>query len=527
MIVEDEGITALGIATSLEEMGYTVVSTVLTGEDAVKKAEEERPDLILMDIALSGEIDGIEAAGRMRSRLNIPVVYVTAHSEDNIFERAKTTDPFGYIVKPFDDRELRIAVEMALYKHNTEEELRKYRDHLKELVEERTSELRTINEELETEIAGRVKVEAEIRKANEFLENIFTNVHVLIAYLDADFNFIRVNRKYAEADEREPDFYVGKNHFDLFPNEENEAIFRRVAQTGEPYFAQAKPFSYVHNPERGTSFWDWSLKPVFDAKGNVSGLILSLMDVTENITMYGELMRADHLTSIGKLAAGVAHEINNPINGIINYAQILANKSPADSSEKNIAMQIIKESDRIATIVRSLLSFARDNKGKRSPVYVDEILTDTLSLVEAQLKKYCIGLHVNIPSDIPPLFANKQQIEQVFLNIISNALYALNERYPLDEKDKILEIRGEENTAGGSAFVRLTFKDRGTGVPPEIIDKLINPFFTTKPEDSGTGLGLSISHGIIVDHGGRLSIKSVEGDSTSVIIDLPLYKKAN
>lgn len=525
MIVEDEGITAFGMAASLEEMGYTVVSTVLTGEEAVRKAEGEKPDLILMDINLSGKMDGIEAACQMRSRLNIPVVYITAHSEDTIFQRAKDTNPFGYIVKPFDDRELRIAIEMALYKHKTDKELRKYRDHLMELVEERTAELRNINEELEQEIAERMKVEAEIRKANELLENIFSNVHVLIAYMDADFNFIRVNRKYAEADEREPGFYVGKNHFDLFPNEENEAIFRRVVQTGESYFVQAKPFSYVHNPERGTSFWDWSLRPVFDARSKVSGLILSLMDVTDNITMYGELMRADHLSSIGKLASGVAHEINNPINGIINYAQLLANKSPDNSREKEIAKQIIKESDRIATIVRSLLSFARDNKGERSPVYADEILSDSFALIEAQLKKNGIELHVHIPSDLPPLFVNKQQIEQVFLNIISNALYTLNEKYPLADKNKVLEIYAEERTDAGSASVRLTFKDMGTGIPPDIIDKLINPFFTTKPVDSGTGLGLSISHGIIVDHGGKISFKSIEGESTSVIIDLPLYKK--
>ncbi|MBI4847416.1 MAG: PAS domain-containing protein [Nitrospirae bacterium] len=362
-----------------------------------------------------------------------------------------------------------------------------------------------------------------LQRTNELLENIFSNVYVLIAYMDRDFNFIRVNSKYAEADGRKPEFFAGKNHFDLYPHEENEAIFRKVAETGEPYFVRAKPFVHPEHPERGMTFWDWSLKPVKDADGKTAGLVLSLVDVTENITLYAELMRADHLASIGKLAAGVAHEINNPINGIINYTQLLMNKFDAESKEHDIAFRIIKESDRIAGIVRNLLSFARDNKGEKKPAHISEILSDSLALAGTQMKKDGIELKINIPTDLPQIVVQPQHIEQVFLNIIHNARFALNKKYPeAHAEGKTIEITAEALTIDNNPFARIIFYDHGTGIPSNILNKIMNPFFTTKPDGEGTGLGLSISHGIISNHGGKLTVDSIEGKFTKVIIDLPL-----
>ena len=114
---------------------------------------------------------------------------------------------------------------------------------------------------------------AELTKANELLERIFSSIHVMIAYMDKDFDFIQVNRAYAEADERDPVFFVGKNHFALYPNEENEAIFRQVVETGQPYYTFDKPFEYPEHPERGVTYWDWSLQAVKEADGKVSGVV--------------------------------------------------------------------------------------------------------------------------------------------------------------------------------------------------------------------------------------------------------------
>ena len=137
---------------------------------------------------------------------------------------------------------------------------------------------------------ARRRAQQALQRSNALLEKVFSTMHLLIAYMDRDFNFIRVNQAYAAADQREPDFYVGKNHFALFPNEENQGIFRRVVETGEPYVVYAKPFEYAANPDRGTSYWDWSLQPVKDEAGEVTGVVLSLLDVTARKRLETEVL---------------------------------------------------------------------------------------------------------------------------------------------------------------------------------------------------------------------------------------------
>ena len=266
--------------------------------------------------------------------------------------------------------------------------------------------------------------------------------------------------------------------------------------------------------------WDIRSFPIKDGSGAVSTVIVIGADITEKTALQEEAMRADRLASLGELAAGVAHEINNPINGIVNYAQLLVDGGRGGYTGEELARQIIEEGDRIASIVRSLLSFARDMKGERVPVSVGEILYDSLALVEMQLRKEKIALRVGLPPDLPKVMAHAQQIQQVFLNIINNARYALNQKYTSACEEKVLEISGERGRVGSFRYVRVVFRDNGTGIAPDKIDKVVNPFFSTKPGGKGTGLGLSISHGIITDHGGRLMINSIEGEFTSVTVDL-------
>jgi PAS domain S-box-containing protein len=146
------------------------------------------------------------------------------------------------------------------------------------------------------EFLERNKAHQAVRETNELLEGVFSSINLLIAHMDKDFNFIRVNRAYAEADGRNPEFYMGKNHFTLFPNEENEEIFRRVVETGEPYSVVEKPFTYADHPERGISYWDWSLHPVKEADGRVSGVVLSLVNVTERKQAEEALKRSSLYT---------------------------------------------------------------------------------------------------------------------------------------------------------------------------------------------------------------------------------------
>ena len=271
---------------------------------------------------------------------------------------------------------------------------------------------------------------------------------------------------------------------------------------------------------RSGRFLDKRAYPIKDGD-QVSSVILLVSDITEKMSMQAEAMQANHLASLGELAAGVAHEINNPINGIINYAQILINECGPDSLENDIGRRIVKEGDRIADIVRSLLSFARGGREDKRPARVDAILKESLILTQAQIRKESIRLETYLAEDLPEIEANFQQIQQVFLNLISNARYAIHEKYPARHEDKVIEIRGERVTVNGREHVRITFHDRGVGIPADKMSLLTKPFFSTKPFGKGTGLGLAITHKIVTDHGGQLSFESVEGEFTRVTVDLP------
>ena len=268
--------------------------------------------------------------------------------------------------------------------------------------------------------------------------------------------------------------------------------------------------------------YDIFFSPFQESDKEIKSIVV-MRDITEKNHLQAEAIRVGHLASLGELAAGVAHEINNPITGIISIAEILTDKFHELGGDKTIPERIVNEGERIGKIVKNLLSFARDKKEEYSPAHVNDILKLTLELVEKQISKDGIQISVNIPSDIPKIDARSQEIQQVFLNIISNARYALQKKYPKPHENKILKINGDKIKIGDKKYVRLTFHDKGLGISKDILDRVANPFFSTKPQGEGTGLGLSISHGIIKNHGGNLWFESQKNDHTKVIVDLPIH----
>jgi PAS domain S-box-containing protein len=255
---------------------------------------------------------------------------------------------------------------------------------------------------------------------------------------------------------------------------------------------------------------------------NEEGLFEGIVCVAQDISMHTETLRAGHLASIGELAAGVAHEINNPINTIINFAQIMIDEvKRGEFPAEEIPGRIIKEGDRVASIVRSLLSFAREDDKEKRPIAARDVLDEVLALTETQILKDGINLTVDFPTELHKVLADFQQIEQVFLNIVNNARYALNQKHPKAHPKKNFIIHATEETIDDTLFIEITFIDYGTGIHPSIIDKIYNPFFSTKPSGIGTGLGLAISHGIIADHDGKLTFESNYGEYTKMTILLP------
>jgi PAS domain S-box-containing protein len=249
----------------------------------------------------------------------------------------------------------------------------------------------------------------------------------------------------------------------------------------------------------------------------------------ERAQMQAQLIQSQKLESIGTLASGVAHEINNPIMGIMGYAQLLFDHLGPDSPVSEYALEIGKETERIALIAKNLLGFARqENETHLSPARLCDIIASTLSLITSVMRHDQIALEVNVPADLPRITCRSQQIQQVVMNLLTNARDAVNQKYPKPDANKIIRLSaalGRRN-AKGVDCVRLTVEDHGVGISEDLRTRIFDPFFTTKPRDKGTGLGLSISYGIVTEHGGELSIESEFGHWTRVHMDLPLNVEA-
>jgi len=263
-----------------------------------------------------------------------------------------------------------------------------------------------------------------------------------------------------------------------------------------------------------------TVSPLRQDDGTSGGSLLLARDLTEEQLMKAEAYRAAQLASVGELAAGVAHEINNPINGIINYAQILIDSNQIEHNG-HILHCIIREGRRIAGITRNLLDFSRKREPSPEPVDIPTLFRHCLELLQHQYLIDGIILAEDYADHLPLAFCNPQQVQQVFLNVFSNARYALNERYPTAHADKLIAIAAYPTQRDHRPFVRITITDYGTGIEHDLMDRLLDPFFSTKSKGEGTGLGLSISHSLIRENKGHFRLQSQWGKWTMVIIDLP------
>jgi signal transduction histidine kinase len=237
--------------------------------------------------------------------------------------------------------------------------------------------------------------------------------------------------------------------------------------------------------------------------------------------IQAQLRESQKLESIGTLAGGVAHEINNPINGIMNYAQLIKDLNIVNPDVNAFADEILHESHRISKLVKNLLAFSRHDKQHASHSYIAEVINDTLSLVKTVLRHDGITLAVNVPDDLPPVRCRSQQIQQVIMNLITNARDALKDGTQVDEK-RMITITSRLYRKNSHAFLRTAISDTGPGIPDDVRIRMFEPFYTTKSRSMGTGLGLSICHNIISEHGGTIETESVKGQGATFSFDLPL-----
>jgi PAS domain S-box-containing protein len=252
-----------------------------------------------------------------------------------------------------------------------------------------------------------------------------------------------------------------------------------------------------------------------------------LRDVTEAKRIEREHKRFEatarqqqKLESIGTLASGVAHEINNPLNIMMNFAELIQDEVTEEGNVTEYARSIVKESERVAVIVKSLLAFSRQENEEHSPARVLDLVERTLALTRTVLRKDQIDIVVEVPDGLPTIRCRSQQIQQVLLNLLTNARDALNLRYPATDVDKFLRVLAAPFERDGIRWVRLSVEDHGDGIPPEVQGRVFDPFFTTKSRDQGTGLGLSVSYGIVKAHRGDLTFETEAGVGTTFHIDL-------
>lgn len=530
-------------------------------------------------------------------------------------------------------------------------ELERCQHHLKDIIDEKTKSLLR-------EIDAHQKTVNKFRRRNEILEKIFSTTHLLIAYMDRDFNFIRVNERYAEAEKKTVDFFVGKNHFDLYPNRNNQIIFQEVVNTGRSYSATAKSFRYPNRPEKPT-YWNWTLEAVKDEKGLVEGLLLSLQDVTEkkeaelalkesqtfveqiveNIpdmifvkdakdlrfvrlnragqellgyerdellgkndydfypkkeadfftkkdkevlnkkklldipeelietknrgkrvlhtkkipifnqngipefllgisediteklkaerektTLENQLRQAHKMEAIGTLAGGIAHDFNNILTAIIGYTDLAMDLQPPGTAQ-NYLEQVLKGGILAKELVQQILSFSRKTQEKKKNLKIAPVIKEALKLIRSTLPA-TVSITDNIMSDCGHIIGNSINIHQIFVNLCTNALHAMeNEKGILTVGLTLKELQqndlqGETGISEGT-FVELEVSDTGSGMDNETIERIFEPYFTTKETGKGSGMGLAVVHGIVKEYGGFIRVRSEPGKGSSFRVYFP------
>jgi PAS domain S-box-containing protein len=369
------------------------------------------------------------------------------------------------------------------------------------------------------------RAEEELRTREETFRALAENSHDAIMRFDRAGRHLYVNPVVERQTGIPADAFIGKTHEELgFPADLcwlwSEAV-QKVFRTGKVNRLEF---------QLPAGMWiDWLLTPEMGTDGEVAAVIGAGRDISEFKQLESErayldaqLRQQQKLEAIGRLASGVAHEINNPLTGIINYAELLQTAPNADERTQRFAGKIISEGHRVGKIVRSLLAFARQEKEGREEVNLNDVVRSAATLMEPTLRKDQIAVTMELQEELPLVTCRGQQIEQVVLNLITNARDALNQRYPAYDADKTLAINVRLCPGASGSGVRITVEDHGGGIPEEIRDRIFDPFFTTKPSGVGTGLGLAVSHGIVEEHGGSLTFESEAGDWTRFYLDLPI-----
>lgn len=390
---------------------------------------------------------------------------------------------------------------------------------------------------VDRDITEREQAKKALQETNDYLDNLFNYANAPIIVWDPDFKITRFNRAFEHLTGRKAADVIGKSLSILFPSNLTESSMELIRKTlcGERW--EAVEFKILHLDGKIRTVL-WNSATIFSPENNSPiATIAQGQDITEREQAEQELrvayekiketksqlVQSVKLASIGELAGGVAHEINNPLTGVLNNVQLIRviaeSKSEFNLNDFKELLSIIEESAiRCRSITQSLLDFSRASTGEFKLVSWNDITNKVTILIEHELKLKNIIVHKDLQPDLPWILGDHQLLQQVLFDIINNAAWAIRKKTSQEDGHIIIKTRNFPEERKVSIFI----SDSGCGIPEENLGKIFEPFFTTKDVGEGTGLGLSISYGIINAHKGKIEVESEEGKGTTFKISLPV-----
>ena len=493
LIVEDESLVALDLEERLAKLGYQIAGVVDNGAEALRHTAAAKVDLVLMDIHIRGDRDGIETAATLRESADIPVVFLTAHADEATLHRAGETEPFGYILKPFDERELRATIQMAHYRHRAESRLRKMERWL-------ATTLRSIGDGvIATDSEGRI---------------IFIN-----AMAEAVSGWSR-----GEA--------LGLPLWEVFVittadgalDETWERLSRAMADGATIHLGEGRS---LRTREGRLVPVDDSLAPIRDDGGAITGCVVIFRDNTANLAaeksrreLEAKMQEAQRLESLGVLAAGIAHDFNNLLVAVTAGASHARTLTPAGSPLIPCLEGIEHAGERAGQLCHQMLAYAGKGQRALQALELSAFTRDTAQLLQASAHRNA-SFVMELAEGLPMFEGDPRQIQQVIMNLVINGSEALGEQGgTLTVRTAHVHVSRAFLSGcrvgadlGEGNYLLLEVTDTGHGMTPEVLARIFDPFFTTK--FTGRGLGLAAISGIVRSHGGALAVESTPGKGTT------------
>jgi len=479
LVVDDEQLILKIISDILSKEGYEVI-IANNCEKATDYLKSQSFNVILSDIKMPIK-SGIDLLEEIRNKdPNLPVILMTGFASLETAVEAVQNGAFDYLIKPLDYGKLKSVIEHAADRYEL------YRENTRLL-----TDLKELNSNLELKVKER----------NRQLENILNSANESIITTDRDLTINTANPKTKEIFAKD---CIGEKLSSLFEGINFQTII--------PNILSDPSYSTKHEIRHDGKFMEVTLSPLIDFETEeIFGVIAATEDITEKKKLEAQLIHSAKMSGVGQLAAGVAHEFNNILSGIIGYTSLATTRSDIESVKKDL-MVIEKACDRAVEIVNKLLSFSRQKGEKFQVAQLESVIDDALGLVEHTFETEGIRILRNYEK-IPAIRMNLGELQQVFLNLAINSKHAM-------PNGGAIAI----NTKLEGKYVRIDFSDTGVGIPPENLSRIFEPFFTTKLSErskSGTGLGLSVIYAIIERHGGRIDVSSEVNKGTTFTILLP------